>query len=53
MFDAFAEQVGFDKVRRTQRSAQNINRILVRPQPGVEHVSRVSEESAIMNVMDG
>ena len=53
MFDAFAEQVGLDEVRRSQWSTQNINPVFVSPQPSAERVGRVGEEGAIRNVMYG
>jgi len=52
MFDSFAEEVGLDEVRRTQRSAQNINPVLVDPLPSTEHIGRVGEDVAITNVVD-
>ena len=53
MFDSFAEHVGLDEVRRTQRSAKNINPVLADQLYGDEHIGRVGEEAAFRYVMDG
>ncbi len=53
MFDAFAKQVRLHEVRGAQRSAKDINSVVVIPLLSVEQVGRVGEEAAIRDVVDG
>jgi hypothetical protein len=48
MFEAFAKQVRLDEVRGTQRSAKDINTVVVIPLFGAKHVGRVGEDAAII-----